>query len=166
MALFTHQSDSDSNAEPQADQQPTVAPTLMREYLMAAALQQVELVLYYIECKGLHPDVTWGGRPTALCYAAMKANQKLLRYLLDKGASVNYRDALGMTPLHYATLGGSEDCMTLLIDCGAPLNAANHYGKTPLALAWELPRLASCRELLQRHGASLQNMATTSQWLQ
>lgn len=166
MTLFIPKIDSDSNAEPQSDQQPAVSQTLMREYLMAAALQQVELVLYYIECKGLHPDVTWGGRPTALCYAAMKANQKLLQYLLDKGASVNYRDALGMTPLHYGTLGGNEACITLLINHGASLNAVNYHGKTPLALAWELPRLATCRDLLQRHGASLQNIATTSQWLQ
>jgi ankyrin repeat protein len=159
MSLHLSQTYLDSNTELNSDQQAPVPITIIREYLIGAALQELELVFYYIECKSIHPDATWGGKPTALCHAAMKANHQLLEYLLDKGASVEYRDALGMTPLHYATLGGSAACINTLIQHGAPLNAATHSGKTPLSLAWQAPRLASCRALLQRHGASLQNLA-------
>lgn len=166
MSLYLSQTYYDNDAEPNPDQQGPVPVTLIREYLMGAALQQLELVFYCIEGKGMHPDATWGGKPTALCHAGMKANHRLLKYLLDKGASVEYRDALGMTPLHYATLGGSEACMTTLIHHGAPLNATTHSGKTPLSLAWQTPRLANCRVLLQSYGASLQNLTPAPPQLQ
>lgn len=125
------------------------------EYLIAAALEQSEMVCYFVEIEGLHPDATWGGRPTAVCYAAMKRNPRLVTYLLDNGASANQSDALSMTPLHYAALGGCEVCVATLIAHGARLNARNTSGKTPLALAQRETRLALCRELLQRHGAAV-----------
>ena len=125
--------------------------TAIREFLLAAALGEAAMVCYFIEAEGLHPDATWGGKPTAVCYAAMKANRRLLDYLLAKGAGVNVTDALGMTPLHYAAMRGCEVCVARLIAAGAGLNAINQAGKTPLALA----RRGTCQELLVRHGASL-----------
>ena len=133
----------------------TFREAIVKNYLLAAALQETEMVVYYIEVEGLHPDTTIAGKPTAVCYAAMKANLPLLRYLLDKGAAVNQADALGMTPLHYATLGGSVLCIAMLIGRNATLNAINHAGQTPFALAQNQTKLTLCRELLQRHGASL-----------
>ena len=74
----------------------------VKNFLIAAALQQSELVRYFIEIEGLHPDAKWDGKPTAICYAVLKKNPPLLMYLLEKGANVNHVDVLGMTPLHYA----------------------------------------------------------------
>ena len=124
-----------------------------RNYLMAAALQQLEMVRYYVESEGLHPDTTLESKPTALCYAALKGNYRLMRYLLNKGADVNRTDALAMTPLHYAVLGGCLICISLLIGHGAALNAVNYQGQTPLRLSGDRQHPTLKRELLERHGA-------------
>lgn len=128
---------------------------IIREYLISAALQKLEMVCYFIETEGLHPDATRDGKPTALCYAAMKRNHRLLNYLIGKGADVNHRDVLGMTPLHYGVLGGCECVIANLIASGAELNAINCDGKTPLAIAVCSEQRANCVEFLQRYGASL-----------
>jgi ankyrin repeat protein len=129
----------------------------IKEYLIAAALQQTEWVCYYLEAARLHPDATWGGKPTALCYAALSANSRLVAYLLEKGADPNRADALGMTPLHYAALGGCEVCVAALLGRGARLNTRNHRGQTPLGLTECQPRLSRCRELLVCYGASVRD---------
>lgn len=123
---------------------------MIRDYLVAAALQQTELVCYYLEVEKLHPDTTRNGKPTAVCYAALKGDPRLVAYLLDKGADPNLADALGMTSLHYAALGGCEHCVAALIDRGADIHARNYRGHTPLALTENQPRLALCGELLAR----------------
>ena len=110
-----------------------------REFLVAAALQEVELVCYFVEVEGLHPDTTMPGKPTALCYSAMTKNHLMLDYLVKKGADINYRDVLGMTPLHYAVLGACVDCTAYLVRKGARLDIGNRDANTPLALALNTP---------------------------
>ncbi|MDZ7840120.1 MAG: ankyrin repeat domain-containing protein [Gammaproteobacteria bacterium] len=132
---------------------------MTHDFLIAAALQQVYKVRYYIERVGLHPDTTRDGKPTALCYACMKPNLPLVDYYLDKGASVNARDAMGMTPLHYAALGGCEACLSRLIAAGAPVNQPNHGGETPLATATYRSRSVACAELLRCYGAVIHGEA-------
>jgi ankyrin repeat protein len=132
---------------------------VIKEYLIAAALQKTEMLCYFIEAEGLHPDATWNGKPTALCYAAMKRNSRMVTYLIDRGADVNYADALGMTPLHYAALSACDCTAACLIARGAALNAVNHAGRTPLALALCSPGRRDCYEFLRRHGASLEAVA-------
>ena len=125
--------------------------TVVRDYLIASALQQVEVMCGYIETASVHPDATFEGKPTALCYAALHANCPLVRYLLRAGANASHRDGMGMTPLHYAAIGGSESCIESLIGAGAPVNAANHSGKTALALA--AARGGKCCKILCTNGA-------------
>ena len=125
----------------------------VRDYLIAAALQQIELVRYFIEVEGLHPDVTWNGKPTAISYAAMQRNATLLEYLCDSGADVNRADALGMTPLMYSTLAGWTYGVAYLIAQGAELNRVNGRCETALLLARQSANRAECAELLYRHGA-------------
>lgn len=133
---------------------PSVAEETAKDFLVSAALHQLDRVRSFIESGGLHPDTTYGGKPTALCYAVLKPHRGLLAYLLDKGADVQRRDGMGMTPLHYAALGGCVYCAACLIGRGARLNVENCLGQTPLALTLEKPHLALSREFLTRHGAA------------
>lgn len=126
----------------------------IREFLTAAALQQIEMVRYFIEIEGMHPDATWDGKPTAICYAALQRNTELLRYLAERGAAINHADAMGQTPLMYATLAGWEYGVAMLIALGADLDRCNCRGETALALAHRCARGRACRELLFRHGAA------------
>jgi hypothetical protein len=137
-------------------QQQVLQEQIIKEYLISAALQKTEMLCYFIEAEGVHPDATWNGKPTALCYAAMKRNTRLVTYLIDKGADVNYADALGMTPLHYAMLGACICTAACLIARGAILNVVNLAGKTPLALTTDSSERRDCYELLLRYGASLE----------
>jgi ankyrin repeat protein len=112
-------------------------PETIKRYLISAALNEAEMVCDYIESLGVYPDATWGGKPTALCYAAMHGNAPLVTFLLERGADANHRDALEMTPLHYAALGGCLVSSRLLIAAGADGGRLNRFGKAPGAL---LPR--------------------------
>ena len=123
-----------------------------RSFLIASAMQDYAKVQYYIEEAGLHPDSSYGGKPTAICYAVMKADTCLMKYLHRKGASLNICDKLGMTPVHYAVLGGSCFCISYLLRSGAAINVPTLSGKTPLALAIDNPQLSRCKSLLIKHG--------------
>ncbi|MCP5371916.1 MAG: ankyrin repeat domain-containing protein [Hyphomicrobiales bacterium] len=127
---------------------------LAERFLVAAALHEFDRVRHFVERAGLHPDTTYGGKPTALCYAVLKPHHGLMEFLVARDADCNRADAMGMTPLHYAALGGCETCVAYLIHHGARLNVQNRAGKTPLGLAAERPLRDDCRQLLWRHGAS------------
>ncbi len=129
------------------------AESRVKAFLVSAALHQIERVRHFVETEGLHPDASYRGKPTALCYAVLKPYPSLMRYLYEKGADVNYRDCMGMSPLHYAALGGSEYCLSFLIGTGAALNETARNGATPLGLILNRQDRADCRELLRRHGA-------------
>ena len=134
---------------------PAICAETVKDYLVSAALHQLDRVRHFIELQGLHPDTTSRGKPTALCYAVLKPHHGLMNYVLSKGADINHRDGMGMTPLHYAALGGCAYCLACLINHGARINAENHLGQTPMALTLDKPHLAQSREFLQRYGASL-----------
>ena len=129
----------------------------IEDYLACAALHRIDRVRYYVDVMEMHPDCTYGGKPTALCYALIQPHRNLMKFLMARGADVNRSDALGMTPLHYAALGGCEYCMAYIIRHGAERNARNVAGRTPLALIEERPHRQSGREFLARYG-------TASRW--
>lgn len=127
--------------------------TVIKEYLIAAAQLDFAAVRFFLEQVGLHPDSTYNGKPTALCYAALQRDHCLMMYLVKKGANVNTVDPLGSTPLHYAALSGCEYCVSYLIRSGSDLNIRNKRGETPLSVTQGRACLEGCRELLRRHGA-------------
>lgn len=132
----------------------------LRDFLSCAALHRVDEVRYFVDERGLHPDCTYGGKPTALCYALIQPHRNLMEFLVSRGASVNYSDVLGMTPLHYAALGGCEHCVAYLIHHGADRNARNLAGHTPLGLIQgrsrlpEQPHLVTGRDFLEHYGTA------------
>ena len=139
-----------------------------RDFLSCAALHRVDRVRYFVDERGLHPDCTHGGKPTALCYALIQPHRILMEFLVSRGANVNHSDSLGMTPLHYAALGGCEHCMAYIIHHGANRNARNVAGHTPLGLIQERSRLperlhlADGRDFLERYGTAPTSRAASS----
>ena len=110
----------------------------------------------------MHPDCTYGGKPTALCYALIQPHRSLVGFLVSRGANVNYSDVLGMTPLHYAALGGCEHCMACLVHHGANRSARNVAGHTPLGLILDRPHLESGRQFLEHYGTAPMREASSS----
>ena len=121
-----------------------------RELLTCAALHRIDRIRYFVDEKGMHPDCTYGGKPTALCYALIQPHRDLVAFLVTRGANVNHSDVLGMTPLHYAALGGCEHCMAYLIHHGADRNARNAEGRTPLGLIQDRSHLESGQRVIER----------------
>lgn len=147
---------NDLNLAPaRATSEPQLPENTIKDFLAAAALHQVHKVRDYVERIGVHPDTTYGGKPTALCYSVLKPHHGLMTYLVEQGADIAHNDQMGMTPLHYAVLGGCDYCLAYLVSVGAPLDPMNRTEQTPLALATNNPRLVSAAEFLRRCGASL-----------
>ncbi|WPX40435.1 ankyrin repeat domain-containing protein [Akkermansia sp. N21116] len=72
-----------------------------------------------------------------LCAAADKGASKLIRYLVNHGASVDIRDQSQKTPLRIAARKGSLAAVTELVNAKADLNATDKQGRTPLmGAAW------------------------------
>ena len=136
--------------------QPLARESDQREFLLCAALQQTERVIYFVEIMGFHPDTTFNNKPTALTYAATNRDRLLLEHLVGSGADVNHGDGIGLTPLHYAVIGGCDYCLSYLIGSGAYLNSRAVNGQTPLALAMHrYGKKHECVSLLLCHGANL-----------
>ena len=62
-------------------------------------------------------------------------HKQVAQVLVDAGADVNSKDALGQTPLHIAALTGHSEASRFLLANGAHVNAPDAKGRTPLAIA-------------------------------
>lgn len=71
----------------------------------------------------------------ALCSAAYRGDDILVRTLLQQGANVNSRDNSGCTPIAGAAGGGRFSTVTLLLESGADVNAPCASGANPLSVA-------------------------------
>ncbi|KAM0452042.1 hypothetical protein ACHAPV_009666 [Trichoderma viride] len=76
-------------------------------------------------------------RRSALHYAALSGQPKIVEALLEASADVNCSDADGRTPLHLAALKGHDDCVRLLMKHGADVLYEDSQGRIPLDLAEE-----------------------------
>eukprot|EP00826_Nyctotherus_ovalis_P061613 TRINITY_DN8786_c0_g3_i1.p1 TRINITY_DN8786_c0_g3~~TRINITY_DN8786_c0_g3_i1.p1 ORF type:complete len:141 (-),score=23.94 TRINITY_DN8786_c0_g3_i1:164-586(-) len=61
----------------------------------------------------------------------------LIKYSVDKGASIDEKDLMGRTPLHYAAVNNNVKSATFLLQSGASINSKNIAGETPLMKAAE-----------------------------
>lgn len=143
---------ADQRTEPAS---PPLPESSVLQFLMSAAQLDFTAVRQWVERRGLHPDTTVGAKPTAICYAAVKGDSRLMSYLLGNGARVDTEDGMGMTPLHYAAMGGDPVCVSMLVAHGARLNKETLRGKTPLAISISCPQAGECSDLLERYGACL-----------
>jgi len=96
---------------------------------------------------------------TPLHCAASFGCSAMVAFLLDHGASIDARDAMGRTPVHVAMLHWEKDAMwqvvSLLIRRGADTSIQDDEGRTPLATAVERGH-AAIADLLRNRGESEQ----------
>ena len=94
---------------------------------------------------------------TPLAYAAYKGRDETLRYLIERGASVNANVYDGMsyvnTPLMMATIMGHYDTAVMLLNAGADARVRIKDGPTARELASKyqherLARVLACAETL------------------
>lgn len=74
----------------------------------------------------------------AIHEAVSNDNLDMIQFLLDKGADINAKDALGWTPLHWAISVYLPKIAEFLIQKGASLTIKNDHGQTPLDYALSL----------------------------
>ena len=61
--------------------------------------------------------------------------QRVIRYLVGKGADINKQDQWGTAPIHRAAEENRRvDCFQMFIDLGADLTLKDNKGKTALDL--------------------------------
>jgi tetratricopeptide (TPR) repeat protein len=70
----------------------------------------------------------------ALLHAAWKGKQDAVRWLVERGASLN-RQGKQWAALHYAAFGGHAEVVAYLLERGADINALSTNGSTPLMMA-------------------------------
>jgi ankyrin repeat protein len=96
---------------------------------------------------GTVEDVDGKGN-TALIYAAMHGDVGMVKLLIDRGASIDYRDKLGDTAMHWAAQHGSAEVIRLLAAAKAAADLTNKQGITPLMMAAGNGHVAAVRLLL------------------
>ena len=73
---------------------------------------------------------------TALGWAALAADEEMLKLCIKQGADVSLKARKGSAPLHMAVWNGDHPSIVqALIDAGADVTVTNHEGKTPLEVA-------------------------------
>merc|ERR1711881_597057 len=80
-------------------------------------------------------DLDYNEKPyfrTALWEATWKNNDMIVKFLIDKGASVFFADYQGRTPLHEAAYYGHTNLVEYFLDKGAPIDAVDVFGQTPV----------------------------------
>jgi ankyrin repeat protein len=77
---------------------------------------------------------------TALLFATDNQGAGVVTLLLDAGADINVKDALGETALTLSLERGRPDLARLLVDRGADVNAQNRFRRPVLILAIEMLR--------------------------
>lgn len=93
-------------------------------------------VLEWVLTHGAEVDVSHKSM-TPLMEAACFADAAVARRLLQAGANVHLRSAMGNTPLHWATFKNSPLLAKIFLEQGADINQKNGNSQTPLHAACE-----------------------------
>ena len=130
-----------------------------------AAMQGDTEAVAALIARGADVNVPQGDGMTALHWAAERADDALVRVLLDAGAEVAAVTRIGnYTPLHLAARAGGADAVEALLEAGSNPRAPTSTGSvTPMhfaARAGGADAIAS----LARHGADVD--ARESEWAQ
>lgn len=75
--------------------------------------------------------------------------EKLLEYMLGKGADVDFQDYKEETALMDAAAANQTECLKVLLDAGASLEVYNHEGNNAMTIATLKDCAGSLRVLIQ-----------------
>ena len=117
--------------------------------MRAAEGGNMDIVKYLVEeckCDPNEKDREYG--ITALMRATTCRRHGVVNYLLEKKASVRFRDKGGRNVLAYAAEGRNMDDMEMLVARGADLNVTDKEGRTLLMQASEKGNLEMVRYLV------------------
>lgn len=92
-----------------------------------------------------------------LANAVLAGDRDRLRFLIEKGADVNWRDGQGFAPLHIAAKTRHSDMIELLLAAKASVDIADSDGITPLMYAVMRNHVPSIRALA-RGGADIERI--------
>ena len=91
---------------------------------------------------------TDGSGHSVLHYAADWKLTKAVKYLVQKGAKIDARNANGQTPLFNAAKSDSPTIIAALLSSGADINTRDQLGSTPLHAAVRWNALKSAAKLI------------------
>ncbi|KAJ8309138.1 hypothetical protein KUTeg_014012, partial [Tegillarca granosa] len=92
---------------------------------------------------------------TPLMFASQAGHEKIVKYLLSHGASVNLSDTLGITSFTWACLSNHVSVCKILLAAGADINTKeSSFGMTPFLLAARSNHM-NVVKWLSRHGANI-----------
>ncbi|MGV6832606.1 MAG: ankyrin repeat domain-containing protein [bacterium] len=69
---------------------------------------------------------------TFLIIAASKGNEAVLKFLIEKGADINFQDKNGYCALHFAAQNKESRITEILLKNGANLNLKDLHGNSPI----------------------------------
>eukprot|EP00928_Gymnodinium_smaydae_P088209 TRINITY_DN72325_c0_g1_i1.p1 TRINITY_DN72325_c0_g1~~TRINITY_DN72325_c0_g1_i1.p1 ORF type:complete len:234 (-),score=68.09 TRINITY_DN72325_c0_g1_i1:180-881(-) len=117
---------------------------------------------------------------SALWEATWKNHESIVKYLVEKGASVGLGDYQGRTPLHEAAYYGHVNLVEYFIEKGAPIDEPDIFGQTPVFRAADGNRhdvvellvkrrahtnVVDCHDVTVQHCAAFQGLPQMSNWL-
>lgn len=98
----------------------------------AVANGQIKVIKFLVEESKVDLDKPGDDGTTALCAASLWGSDKIVGYLLDKGADIDARNtATNWSPLHAATFQEHGKVVRLLLEKGANVLSEDHKGRTP-----------------------------------
>jgi hypothetical protein len=99
----------------------------------AAGVGRLDLVATYFDREGsLRAHATRAQMQSGLNWAAEYGRNRVVEFLLEKGADPAAQDHHGQTALHWAAIGGELEAVRILLQHKAPLEVKNSYGGTVL----------------------------------
>ena len=98
---------------------------------------EVERVSELIDLETAFPNQKDNKQISALQWASLSGQTKVIELLVEKGAKVNTNDSwYGATPLHFAALFGQPESVETLLSLGADPMLESDAGIQPIALAY------------------------------
>jgi ankyrin repeat protein len=149
--------------EPQAKPRPQVPPEVF-EIISAARGGNLEKVAAMLEKNPalVHAQTAEGETPLLAAFGGLRINEKLVEFLIAKGADVNAHGLMRSTPLHSAASRGNAKIARLLLDHDADVNARDILNRTPLTHIYLFRPRREMAELLIARGAEVDIFAAAA----
>ena len=125
-----------------------------KEFLSKPEAKDIKTTEEITAASKVKPEKKMNDINQQLIDATIARDSKLVKEMLQKGASANAAPNQGITALHLASTNGDIDIIKLLISFGANVNIKDNQGYTPLDYAFS-SRKEKAQKLLQAHGAKI-----------